>query len=346
MRMRKKKNLIPRMNRCGDYLISDPYERAGHWRELMPEAREIRLEVGCGKGRFTAGTAVAEPDVLLIAIEVVPEAIVVAMERCADRNLHNVFFIDADANQIPYFFAPEEIDRIYINFCDPWPSKRHAKRRLTHGNFLKLYRKILSMGAEIHFKTDNQPLFDFSIEEFPQFGFVLSEVTRNLHENGPVGVMTDYEKKFHEQGQPIYRCVASMIPWEEPFPDNIKTIKSRWLNSFAIDIPESELKNHVLSAGNFLWHIFSWKLTSCLEGDSAREALANLPDENFYLFYCEYPPENMPPVRLISKSDALNLPETNHLFGADWYLTDKNFSWTYAHPHELDLGPYFCKSKF
>ena len=129
MRMRKKKNLIPRMERCGDRLIREPYSMPGKWRELMPQARELRLELGCGKGRFTAGTAAAEPDVLFIAVERVPDAMVMAMERCAAQGLTNVFFIDANADQLPLFFAPGEADRIYINFCDPWPSNRHAKRR-------------------------------------------------------------------------------------------------------------------------------------------------------------------------------------------------------------------------
>lgn len=216
MRMRKKKNLIPRMERCAAQLIRDPYDRRGHWHELMPEARELRLELGCGKGRFTMGTAQLEPDVLFIAVELVPDAMVVAMERCVAAGLTNVFFVAANADQLPQFFAPDEVDRIYLNFSDPWPSNRHAKRRLTHGNFLKLYRQVLKMGGQIHFKTDNQPLFEFSVEEIPQFGFTLSEVTRNLHENGPVGVMTDYEAKFHEQGMPINRLVATKIEWEEP----------------------------------------------------------------------------------------------------------------------------------
>ena len=216
MRMRKKKNLAPRMERCARLLIQDPQKLLGHWRDLMPDARELRLELGCGKGRFTAGTAAGEPDVLLIAVEVVPDAMVVAMERCVNAGLTNVFFVDANADQLPQFFAPGEVDRIYLNFSDPWPSNRHAKRRLTHGNFLKLYRQVLKMGGQIHFKTDNQPLFEFSVEELPKFGFELSEVTRNLHENGPVGVMTDYEAKFYEQGQPINRCVGTMVDWEEP----------------------------------------------------------------------------------------------------------------------------------
>lgn len=216
MRMRKKKNLVPRMERCAALLVSDPYSTRGRWRTLMPEARELRVELGCGKGRFTAHTAAAEPDVLLIAVEMVPDAMVVAMERCRAEGLGNVFFVDANADQLPSFFEPGEVDRIYINFCDPWPSKRHAKRRLIHGNFLKLYRQVLHIGGQIHFKTDNSPLFEFSVEEIPQFGFTLCEVTRNLHENGPVGVMTDYEAKFHELGTPINRLVATMEDWTQP----------------------------------------------------------------------------------------------------------------------------------
>ena len=122
MRMRKKKNLIPRMERCADRLIRDPYDRPGHWRDLMPQAREVHLELGCGKGRFTAGTAAAQPDVLFLAVEMVPDAMVVAMERCVSAGLSNVWFISANADQLPYFFAPGEVDRIYINFCDPWPT--------------------------------------------------------------------------------------------------------------------------------------------------------------------------------------------------------------------------------
>ena len=208
MRMRKKKNLLPRMERCGAYQIKDPYERKGRWHDLMPEAKEIHVELGCGKGRFTVETAAAEPDVLLIAVEKVPDAMVVAMERAAKAELHNVFFIDIDANQLPEIFDAGEVDRIYVNFCDPWPPKRQAKRRLTHGNFLKLYRKVLKDNGQIHFKTDNDPLFAFSLEQFEQEGWQLREVTHDLHADGPVGVMTDYEAKFYDQGITINRCVA------------------------------------------------------------------------------------------------------------------------------------------
>ena len=216
MRMRKKKNLAPRMEACGAYLIRDPFALRGRWRELMPEARELRVELGCGKGGFTVGTAAAEPEVLLIAVEKVPDAMVVAMERAMDAGLKNVFFVDGDAALLPDMFASGEVDRLYINFCDPWPKSNQKKRRLTHGNFLKQYRRVLADGGQIHFKTDNDKLFAWSVEEIPQFGFQLSEVTTDLHKDGAVGVMTDYERKFFNEGKNINRCVATMVPWEEP----------------------------------------------------------------------------------------------------------------------------------
>ena len=210
MRMRKKPNLIPRMEACGGLVISDPKERRGHWRELMPHAREVHLELGCGKGRFTVGTAQADPEVLLIAVERVPDAMVIAAERAREMGLTNVFFIDADAANLEEYFAPGEVDRIYVNFCDPWPGARYAKRRLTHPGFLLKYRKVLGDGGQIHFKTDNHDLFEWSLFQFPKAGFDLSEVTRDLHADGVRGVMTDYEEKFHNLGTPINRCVGTM----------------------------------------------------------------------------------------------------------------------------------------
>ena len=211
MRMRKKPNLLPRMERCAPVLIKDPEERRGRWRELMPEAREIRLELGCGKGRFTVGTAAAEPDVLFIAIERVPDAMVIAMERAMAGGLTNVFFLDDDAARLPQFFAPDEVDRVYINFCDPWPGQKHSKRRLTSVGFLSTYRQVLKDGGQIHFKTDNRDLYEWSLFQFPKAGFELSEVTRDLHANGICGVMTDYEEKFHDLGTPINRCVGTKV---------------------------------------------------------------------------------------------------------------------------------------
>ena len=208
MRMRRKKNLGPRMEACAAWQIKDPKALRGNWRSLMPGAKELRLELGCGKGRFTCQTAAANPEILFVAVERVPDAMVMDMDKARDMGLTNVFYVDADAALLPEFFAPEEVDLIYINFCDPWPPKRHAKRRLTHRNFLKLYREVLKEKGQIHFKTDNAPLFEFSVLEFPEAGYDLEEVTRDLHANGVCGIMTDYEEKFHNLGTKINRCVG------------------------------------------------------------------------------------------------------------------------------------------
>ena len=216
MRMRHKPNLIPRMERCEHWQLRDPEELRGRWREEFPGYRELRLELGCGKGRFTCEQARREDGMMLLAVERVADAMVVAMERAKNDDLKNVWFVDGDAALLPDMFAPGEIDRLYINFCDPWPKSNQKKRRLTHGNFLKKYRQVLARGGQIYFKTDNDKLFEWSVEEIPQFGFELSEVTRDLHADGPVGVMTDYEKKFYDEGKSINRCVATMVDWAEP----------------------------------------------------------------------------------------------------------------------------------
>ncbi len=210
MRMRKKPNLGNRMERCSDFLIRCPEEMRGHWRDRMPGARELRLEVGCGKGRFTVETAAQNPDCLFVAIERVPDAMIIAMERAEELELSNVCFIDADAARLREYFAPGEVDLIYLNFSDPWPSNRHSKRRLTHTDFLMRYRQVLKEGGQVHFKTDNRDLYEWSLFQFPKAGFALSEVTRDLHADGICGVMTDYEEKFHRMGTPINRCVGTM----------------------------------------------------------------------------------------------------------------------------------------
>ena len=215
MRMRKKPNLIPRMERCAAYQEKAPELWRGRWRERLAPGCELRLELGCGKGRFTCETAAREPEVLFVAVERVPDAMVMAMERAQAMGLKNVLFLDADAAQLTDSFAPDEVERIYINFCDPWPTNRHAKRRLTHPDFLERYRLVLRDGGEIHFKTDNAPLFQWSLLQFPKAGYELREVTHDLHAQGVQGIMTDYEEKFHSLGTPICRCVAVKLRREE-----------------------------------------------------------------------------------------------------------------------------------
>lgn len=222
MRMRKKKNRDARMERCQAVWVREPALLRGHWRERFRPGCELRLEIGCGKGAFTVKTAQNEPDVFLVGLERSPDAALIAMERAIEAGLTNVAFVCGDAAYLSDLFAPGEVDRIYLNFSDPWPSKRHAKRRLTHKNFLMGYRKVLKEGGQIHFKTDNRPLFDFSLEEFPAAGFTLSEVTNDLHAQGICGIMTDYEAKFHNEGVPINRCVATMGPLPEAMPSTEK----------------------------------------------------------------------------------------------------------------------------
>ncbi len=208
MRMRKKPNLIPRMERCAHVLIQDPPSMKGNWLSSYPDHQLLWVELGCGKGRFTVDTARENPQALVAAVEKIPDAMIVAMERVCGDNIENVRFIDGDALCLPLIFDDAEVDRIFINFCDPWPRNKTAKFRLTHPNFLKLYESALKPEGEIWFKTDNSPLFEWSLEMFTKEGWSISELTRDLHENGIVGVMTDYEAKFHAEGVKINRLVA------------------------------------------------------------------------------------------------------------------------------------------
>ena len=216
MRMRRMKNLDSRMAATSAYRIDNPADHKGIWRELKRDCTALWVEVGCGKGKFTAETAEANPDVLLIAVERCREAMVVAMEKAQNMGLKNVFFIDMDVANIEEIFAPGEMDRLFINFPDPWPRKKNGKRRLTHRGFLDKYCRTVKEGGEIHFKTDNAPLFEFSVEEFAACGLEVKNLTRNLHENGIVGIMTGYEEKFHALGTPINRCEVVCKPFILP----------------------------------------------------------------------------------------------------------------------------------
>ena len=196
------------MERCAALMIEEPEKLRGRWLETFPGHGRLYVELGCGKGRFTADTAETMPGTLYIAVEKVPDAMILAMEKIDRRGLENVRFIDADAKLLNTMFAEGEADRIYINFCDPWPKKKQFKRRLTAPGFLALYRQILKPEGEIWFKTDNRDLFDWSEEQLLACGWQVSEVTRDLHGNGPAGIMTDYEKKFYGEGKPICRLTA------------------------------------------------------------------------------------------------------------------------------------------
>ena len=218
MRMRKKPNLEPRMEACSAWQVKDAEAHRGAWRDLMPDCTALWVEVGCGKGKFTAETAQANPGVLMIALERCREAMVMAMEKARDMGLKNVFFVDMDVANMEGCFTPGEIDRLFINFPDPWPRSKNAKRRLTYRTFLRMYSRVIRDGGEIHFKTDNSKLFEFTLEELELVGLPTRSVTRNLHENGPVGIMTGYEEKFYNLGTPINRCEVITHPIQEENP--------------------------------------------------------------------------------------------------------------------------------
>ena len=208
MRMRKKPNLVPRMEKCAAVQIMQPKTLKGTWRNEFPEKQKLWLELGCGKGRFTLGTAQENPDVMLLAVEKVADAMVIGMERVCAAEVQNIRFIEMDALELREVFSKGEVERIFINFCDPWPKSRDAKHRLTAPGFLRSYADLLEDGGEIHFKTDNRPLFDWSLLQFKAEGWEIREQTNDLHRDGICGVMTDYEAKFHEKGVPINRLVA------------------------------------------------------------------------------------------------------------------------------------------
>lgn len=205
MRMRKKKNGAARIEACADWLLRTPEDLL----ELKGNA-PFYLEIGCGKGGFITATAMANPDRFYIAVELVSDALVTALERAKEAEIPNLRFVNLNAKNLGEWFSPGEIKEIYLNFSDPWPKKGHAKRRLTHRDFLAVYRPLLGADGRICMKTDNVGLFDFSLEEFPEAGWRLEAVTRDLHRSewAEGNIMTEYEKNFSEQGYPIHRLEA------------------------------------------------------------------------------------------------------------------------------------------
>ncbi len=208
MRMRKKKNLDTRLEACASVIASEPEALKGKWREHFGNDHPLYLEIGCGKGRFIIETARQNPDINFLAIEREQGAMVTATEHAMELNLPNLLFLDFDASHLTDIFADGEIDRIYLNFSDPWPPNRQRKRRLTHSNFLSLYDCVLAKYGQLHFKTDNQRLFEFSLEEICGYGWLIQNISLDLHNSGLDNIMTEYEEKFSKQGFRIYRLEA------------------------------------------------------------------------------------------------------------------------------------------
>ena len=204
MRMRTRSHLDERIAAC-ENLMMESFDTG--FSGGMP----LHIEIGCGKGRFITETAKLNPIVKYIAVEKVSNVIVLAMEKAAKAELKNLKFMRGNFQIIAENIPDKSVDRIYLNFSDPWPKKGYAKRRLTHGGFLEIYKRILKDDGEICFKTDNRELFDFSLESFPENGFTLSEVTFDLHNSGfEENIMTEYEERFSQMGTPICRLVAKI----------------------------------------------------------------------------------------------------------------------------------------
>ena len=207
MRMRRKPNLEKRMGEVSALTIDDPSIYCGKWKESFGYSA-IAIEIGCGKGKFITETAQKNPDKFYVAIERDRNVIVRAAERAQKMGISNVRFVNIDAAKLCEFFEDKEISRIYLNFSDPWPKSKQAKRRLTHTSFLSQYDKVLCADGDICFKTDNEKLFEFSLNEMSGFGFVLSNITFDLHSTDFENVVTEYEERFSAQGMRIYRVEA------------------------------------------------------------------------------------------------------------------------------------------
>lgn len=193
------------------FVIQEPELHKGRWREVFCNDHPLHLEIGMGKGKFITALAAKHPEINYIGIEKYSSALIKGVEkREAMKECGNLFFLRFDAEYINQVYGAGEVERIYLNFSDPWPKARHARRRLTSPTFLKRYEEILVPGGTVEFKTDNQELFTFSLESVEEAGWELLAATRDLHHNDVMvldNVMTEYEERFSAQGQPICKMI-------------------------------------------------------------------------------------------------------------------------------------------
>lgn len=209
MRRRKVKGADEKLLSYKDYVVRDNIESLkGNWNKLFKNNNPIHAEFGTGRGKFLTTLAKQNPNINYIAFEIKEEVLLKAVEKAANENLNNIVFAWADVSKALDYFNTNELSRIYINFCDPWPKKRWAKRRLTHTNFLNMYRTVLNADGEIHFKTDNEKLFEFSLNEIASNDWQLKNISLDLANSDFENVTTEYEDKFMSYGMKIFRCEA------------------------------------------------------------------------------------------------------------------------------------------
>jgi len=206
LRVRRVPGAYEALTELKTYFIEKPEEHKGKWREVFGNDHPIHAEFGGGKGKFIIEMAMKYPEVNFIMVDAVTEVVLKAAQRAENHQLHNLKIVMLDLRFAENYFAEHELDRIYLNFSDPWPKKRHYKRRLTHREFLEIYKRILKTDGWIHFKTDNKGLFEFSLNEFAETDMIMRNITLDLHALGwEDNVMTEYESKFSSMGHPIYR---------------------------------------------------------------------------------------------------------------------------------------------
>jgi len=212
MRVRNKPWSKDKIAEHPEVLIPNPENYKGKWRELFGNDHPLHLEVGAGKGQFILGMARQYPLINFIGIEIEESIIVSALEKWLEEPQPNVLLLHKNAQHITEFFAEHELDEMYLNFSDPWPKRRHEKRRLTYAEFLKSYKAILKSKGKLNLKTDNQGLFEYSLESFSKHGLQLEQISLNLHASDYTeNVRTEYEEKFSKKGHCIYRCEAVFL---------------------------------------------------------------------------------------------------------------------------------------
>ena len=187
--------------------INDPESHKGMWHETFARRQPLHIEIGMGKGRFIRQMAALHPDINYLGIEIYESVMQKAIERLGEKP-DNLFFLCMNAEILEDVFAPGEVERIYLNFSDPWPKVRHEHRRLTSPRFMAIYDKVLAADGTVEFKTDNEGLFDYSLEAIPQAGWQIIWQTRDLHALDIDNVETEYEEKFSAKGNPIYKLIA------------------------------------------------------------------------------------------------------------------------------------------
>ena len=194
------------------FVVHEPQEYKGRWSELFGNDHPLRIEIGMGKGRFIMDLARMHPEINYVGIEKYSSVLLRGIQKMETDPLPNLYFIRMEAEEIADVFGREEVERIYLNFSDPWPKDRHAKRRLPSREFLKRYDEILVRDGVIEFKTDNEDLFRFALEEIAPAGWQLLQMTEDLHHDEKMlagNVMTEYEEKFSALGNPIYKYVIA-----------------------------------------------------------------------------------------------------------------------------------------